>query len=43
MPEIAFKIFRVLTQRVRLGDQRLQNLMQSPHPAPAEDCGCPIS
>jgi len=43
MPEIAFKIFRVLTQRVRLGDQRLQNLMQSPHPEPAGDCGCPIS
>lgn len=43
MPEIAFKIFRVLTQRVRLGDQRLQNLMQSPHPEPAEGCGCPLS
>ncbi len=43
MPEIAFKIFRVLTQRVRLGDQRLQNLMQSPHPEPAEGCGCPVS
>ncbi len=29
MPEIAFKIFRVLTQRVRAGDQRLQKMMQA--------------
>jgi HEAT repeat protein len=43
MPEIAFKIFRVLTQRVRLGDQRLQDLMQSPHPESSKDCGYPPS
>ncbi len=43
MPEIAFKIFRVLTQRVRLGDQRLQKMMQPTHQAPAEGCGCSAS
>lgn len=30
MPEIAFEIFRVLTQRVRVSDQRLQKMMKSP-------------
>jgi len=37
MPEIAFKIFRVLTQRVRAGDQRLQKMMQPPPAAASED------
>jgi len=32
MPEIAFEIFRVLTQRVRVSDQRLQKMMKTPPP-----------
>ena len=34
MPEIAFEIFRVLTQRVRIGDQRLQKMLSALPPAP---------